>query len=94
MIVVSTFSPTRFQLCYPHVCEKFTAGLACSNKAAHAFVECGQKTENYGSDVHSYIFRTAEVTYIADGPVKRLRRVKTEKNVLALSLDSDISVIV
>ena len=30
-----------------------------------AFVECGQKTENYGSDVHSYIFRTAEVTYIA-----------------------------
>ena len=39
--------------------EKFTAGLT------HAFVECGQKTENYGSDVHSYIFRTAEVTYIA-----------------------------
>ena len=65
--------------------------MACSNKAAHAFVECGQKTENYGSDVHSYIFRTAEVTYIADGPVKRLRRVKTEKNVLALSLDSEIS---
>ena len=24
----------------------------------HAFQECGQKTENYGSDVHSYIFRT------------------------------------
>ena len=30
---------------------EFTAGLS----SAHAFVECGQKTENYGSDVHSYI---------------------------------------
>ena len=68
--------------------------LAPTKQLAHAFVECGQKTENYGSDVHSYIFRTAEVTYIADGPVKRLRRVKTEKNVLALSLDSDISMTV
>ena len=58
--------------------------MACSNKAAHAFVECGQKTENYGSDVHSYIFRTAEVTYIADGPVKRLR-VRFDKNALASS---------
>ena len=49
-----------------------------------AFVECGQKTENYGSDVHSYIFRTAEVTYIADGPVKRLR-VRFDKNALMSS---------
>ena len=60
-----------------------------------AFVECGQKTENYGSDVHSYIFRTAEVTYIADGPVKRLRRVKIKKKMyLHYHLDSDISMIV
>ena len=54
-----------------------------------AFVECGQKTENYGSDVHSYIFRTAEVTYIADGPVKRLR-VRFDKNAL-MSSDSLLS---